>query len=243
MKEEYTTFELKKKGGGTRTICNPNRLLKAHLRHDMKRHYKKFNDLAIEAGVLDRFHGFVKKRNAVTAATKHIGFKTTIMMDISDFFGSCTKRHLEYHDIPQRSFVNDVLPQGFPTSPILANIAAIHAVKGIKQLLDGAFLRNEFTIYADDIAVSIDSEDYKDSAEVIRIVTTIMEANGFQINKKKTRIKYAKYGYRRILGINVGDDHLEPTKKIKRKIRAARHQDNKSSLGGLRNWAACHLPK
>lgn len=78
---------------------------------------------------------------------------------------------------------------------------------------------------------------------IIDAVVTFASHNGFSINKNKTRVRCSKAGYRKILGINVGNDHIRASRKTMRKIRAANHQGNFHSKGGLTTWSKCLLPK
>lgn len=75
------------------------------------------------------------------------------------------------------------------------------------------------------------------------MVNKIAKENLFKINRNKTRVRSSVAGYRKILGINVGDDHIRATRKVMRKIRAADHQGNFHSKGGLSSWSKCYLPK
>ena len=77
--------------------------------------------------------------------------------------------------------------------------------------------------------------------ETLKKITQYFQS--FKIHSNKTRIRYAKYGYRKILGINVGDNDIKTTRKIMRKIRAANHQENGPSLGGLITWSKLYEPK
>ena len=97
-----------------------------------------------------------------------------------------------------------------------------------------------FTIYADDLQFS--TNHAKLVKHIINEVTIIAESHGFKINRNKTRVRKSINGYRRILGINVGDDHIRATRKIMRKIRAADHQGNFHSKAGLTTWSLCKFP-
>ena len=46
-----------------------------------------------------------------------------------------------------------------------------------------------------------------------------------------------------ILGINVGNDHIRASRETMRKIRAADHQGNFHSKGGLTTWSKNLVPK
>lgn len=98
-----------------------------------------------------------------------------------------------------------------------------------------------FTIYADDIQISYNDKSLK--KDIIQIIGDSFMRGGFQINRGKTRTRNATCGFRKILGINVGDESIRGSRKTMRKIRAANHQGNYHSKGGLQSWANCHKPK
>ena len=145
-------------------------------------------------------------------------------------------------------FVDGYLAQGFATSPMLATLAILPTLKTLKTELNRKY-QAVITCYADDIQVSFNlsggdqDTGYDIEMEIRKFVEQEFGKLGLKINHKKTRVRYAKFGYRRVLGVNVGDDHIRATRKTMRKIRAAAHQGNGRSLGGLRNWANCPMPK
>jgi hypothetical protein len=134
--------------------------------------------------------------------------------------------------------------QGFCTSPIVANIAILPCIEQFIDYLDHIYPRAyALTIYADDVQLSLNSEDYEEYYNNERVFKEIVEARGFQINPKKTRTRLAKGGARRILGVNVTEEAVVASRKTKRKLRAAKHQANHASARGLTTWSRCYLPK
>ena len=98
-----------------------------------------------------------------------------------------------------------------------------------------------FTIYADDIQISYNDKSLK--KEIIQIIGDSFMRGGFQINRRKTRTRSATCGFRKILGINVGESEIRGTRRTMRKIRAANHQGNFHSKGGLIAYSNCNKPK
>lgn len=239
----YTEFTIKKKNGTARKIVSPDKELLDYQQNALKAMLHDYLDLVKGTKIQNTAHGFIRGRNVVSAAKQHIGYKATIMMDISAFFDSVYQ-----HMLPER--LQDPLfyhkdlycAQGMATSPMLANIASVEMLKNIEEALSKRLTDFAFTIYADDIQVSLNDTSQETLVEIIRLVTAGIEEANFKVNAAKTRIKFAKYGYRRILGINVGDTDIRATRKTMRKIRAARHQSKRSSLGGLINWSNCNPP-
>jgi len=249
----YTEHTIPKRNGKVRKICAPDADLLRYQRSKLPDLYHMFTAHASSHGVADVFHGFVPDKNCVTAARAHIGFDMTLMMDISEFFDSVQFSALpEYSDAIDTSFYHakgGYCAQGFATSPILANIAIIPIIKEINDFLTdllgvGNFA---FTIYADDLQISFNYKPiarYEQEVEdIIAVITACFTIANFRINSNKTRLRHAKYGYRRILGINVGNDHIRASRKTMRKLRAAKHQGNGPSAGGLTTWSKCYPPK
>ena len=254
----YKDFSIPKKNGKPRLISAPDKDLKKKQKRLLPMLYRIHRKLVMDMNLQNIQHGFIPGKNCVTAAQRHIGFRYTTQLDISDFFNSCKKDiHFSKMDnimkYRQTIFHRDgYCAQGFVTSPILANIASLNVVSAIKEKLINLFESIDverqtnspkfaFTMYADDIQVSYNDKSLKKN--IIQIVESEFSFGGFEINRKKTRTRNATCGFRKILGINVGDESIRGSRKTMRKIRAADHQGNYHSKGGLQSWANCHKPK
>lgn len=231
----YRQFFIKKKNGRHRRICAPSPELLAFQRSELQSLSFFFNSItALFFSYQDRdiFHGFLKDRNIVTCAEKHIGFDHTICLDISNCFDSITSTMLNF-DLDPRLFHQDgSLAQGFATSPILANIYLINPVAALLTKIRQLAPESVITVYADDLHISLNNASYQKLNLIIKLAIAEFAKHQLTINPRKTRIRHAKFGNRRILGIMV-DDSLKPSRKLKKKIRAARFQGNGPSLGGL----------
>ena len=248
----YREFYITKKNGSKRRICAPDKELLAAQRDALPSLENIFRSKSVV--YLDNthiFHGFLKNHNCVTAASKHIGFAHTVSLDISNCFDSI---HLDKITNSQGNIIaisrglfchsDGTLAQGFATSPILANIYLIEPIAKIKRFLESMFQQNfALTVYADDIQISVNQTSYQTLNLITAYVASIMKTYNLTINPKKTRIHHAKHGNRRILGIQVGEHTINPNRKLRKKIRAARHQNNGPSLGGLVTASRLLLPK
>jgi len=78
--------------------------------------------------------------------------------------------------------------------------------------------------------------------KVIFLITNIVKNAGFKINKRKTKIQSADSGRRIITGVAIDNKGVHPTRRTLKKIRAAQHQNNTSSMLGLIEWSKCKLP-
>ena len=97
-----------------------------------------------------------------------------------------------------------------------------------------------YTRYADDLVFSFNERRY--AGQICTIVRQIVENQGFKINERKTTLQDAKNGRVIVTGIAIDPKGLYPTRRTKKKIRAAIHQENSSSLRGLLDWSKCKLP-
>ena len=243
----YREFHIKKRNGKTRRICAPSPDLLRFQRHSLQALENLFKLKERELLGEEILHGFVKDRNIVTCARKHLNKAHTITMDISNCFDSITKDMLSTAGLsslhPYYFHKNGSLAQGFATSPILANY---YLIQPMKEVMEGIKIFDPtavITVYADDIQISLSEQTYTIQNFFKDFVTKIFSRYGLTINPSKTRTHHAKYGNRRILGIMVGESELKPSRKLKGKIRAARYQKNGPSLGGLVTASRMYLPR
>ncbi|MBV7440726.1 reverse transcriptase family protein [Weeksellaceae bacterium TAE3-ERU29] len=169
-KERYRSFTIKKKSGADRLIHAPEKGLKSILR-----------PLNFILQCIDDPHksatGFVLDKSIVDNAKKHIDKPYVYNIDIKDFFHSFTKSWVKYgfmtapfnlgkekedlafllaslctHPFEIDGKIQNVLPQGSPTSPTITNILC----KRLDRRLSGLAKRfgATYTRYADDITFS-----------------------------------------------------------------------------------------
>ena len=257
----YQEHKIRKKNGSFRKIVAPSSELKKAQRKAKHKLEYAFKKQAESFGVSECFHGFLKNRNCITAATLHVGFDTTVQFDLANFFDTVHKNMLDEYLFESLDLDEEILfhkkgyaAQGFPSSPIVANIALIPMVREFKEYLTQDFGKENFafTVYADDITISYNNPE-KDKHDTIwkwirDTLTDVVESYDFEINPKKTRVRFAKYGARKILGVNVWEDRITATRRVNRRVRAIRNQVDKGEpkgpvLGGMVNWKNCHFPK
>lgn len=238
MVKIYHIMNIPKGNGKFRTIYAPSKLYKRELKIANKIISKlihKFDDTKTN-------HAFIKGRNCITNAEQHTGYNFTLSMDLEDFFDCVKDTMLEGYlkeDFLDLCFIDGIARQGLPTSPSISNLAFLKADNDIRDSLEKLNILYSYTRYADDITISLTQE--KHLHKIIDIVRNIVEKHGFKINERKTKIQNGKNGRRMITGVAV-DDKVYPTRKILKKIRAAKHQNNEDSLMGLVEWSKCKKP-
>ena len=200
------------------------------------------NILKIEDTCKSNF-AFLKNKNCVLNAMQHLGFRYTLSMDLEDFFDSILPSHVSDvipGDLIQQCFIDGNPKQGLPTSPIISNIAFIPSDIKIIDTLKKLGISAIYSRYADDLIFSFN--DSENEGKIRFLVKQIVEKNGFKINEKKTKLQDAKNGRVIITGVAIDRTGIHATRRTKKKIRAALHQSNESSLVGLKEWSRCKLP-
>lgn len=236
----FNLFYISKKNGKFRRIFSLFKEQKNELRQLIPKLEKTLSKL--DKNKVN--YGFVPNRNCVQHAMQHIGYRYTVSMDLKNFFESVKPKHINRYvsnEIIERCFISGAPQQGLPTSPIIANLAFLECDQKILNGLQEYDIKANYTRYADDLVFSFNNK--KDTGKIIFLITKLVESCGFEINKKKTKIQNIKNGRIIITGVGIDKKGVHPTRKTIKKIRAAKHQNNKSSLLGLEEWSKCKLPK
>ena len=243
----YRVFYIKKKNGKQRKICAPSPDLLKFQRKALNLLVDKFHTAESALFDYEVFHGFIPGRNIVTCAELHKGYSHTITLDISNCFDSITVAMLENagYKFNPKFFETETqsLAQGFATSPIISAIYLCEPMAQLLKIVKHIDPKAMMTCYADDIQISLNNTSYNTMNRVITYATHIFNSFKLTINPNKTRIRHSKFGNRKVLGIQVGSDTLSPSRKLKKKIRAAQFQKNGPSLGGLITASKMMLPK
>ena len=109
-------------------------------------------------------------------------------------------------------------------------------------------IRDRYTRYADDLTISFHRDPSEFRFEFLKGKTAMHEAvqavlgTDFQLNRRKTHMMHASGGRRVITGVAVGNTEIYPTRAVRRKLRAARHQNNTASAQGLAEWCKLRAP-
>ena len=235
----YRSFDIPKKSGGKRRIEAPRGPLHA-LQKELSVRLQSVHEP--EPGS----HGFVEGRSIVSNAGFHLGRRWVLNVDLKDFFPSVTEARVRGlfrappFDLGDEAAAtlarlccrNGGLPQGAPTSPVLANFAARQLdleLQAIASKYDLAVTR-----YADDITLSSDAERFPreialrlggGETEILTIVGPVLEdaitRSGFAINTAKTRLQYRSE--RQVVTGLVVNARLSPMRGHIKLVRALIH--------------------
>ncbi|MGE4456357.1 MAG: reverse transcriptase family protein [Arcobacteraceae bacterium] len=178
-------------------------------------------------------HGFIKDRGVLTNARQHLNKKYLFKIDIKDYFKSITKEgvksiffKLGFSENGAEIFsdlctYNDIMYEGFNTSPILANLYCFDLDSELKVLAEKYNV--EISRYSDDITFSSDINNFPSTDEI----REIFEKYSFNINEEKTiNLRYGQPQY--VTGLSISNDKYPRVPKImKKKIRQELYYLNK----------------
>jgi RNA-directed DNA polymerase len=218
----YRQFRMAKQCGGSRTISAPLAGLKAIQRRISKQ-------ILQPQELHDAATGYRRGRSIVTNACVHADRDFVFNADIKDFFGSIRAKRVRslFSELGFATQVagfltklctyHGVLPQGAPTSPMLANLVC--------RLLDEriaaycAAYEFTYTRYCDDITISGHG---KFTSQMQADIFGIIESEGFAVNTNKVRLA-TKRARQMVTGVVV-NRFTNMTRDHRRKLRAIFHQ-------------------
>lgn len=219
----YHQFDIENKGK-IRTITAPSVKLKVRQKWIL-------NNILYMVELPDCVHGFAKGKSIKTNALCHVNKKEIGCLDIQDFFQNVNQK-MVYNVFKTLGYSNEVsdvlselctfggiLPQGAPTSPMLANII----MKPFDlEMIEYATQRNiVYSRYADDITIS----GNKDIKENLQYAKKLLRKYGFKSNNEKEHIM--KDNYRKLVTGLVVTDVVKVPKQYKRKLRSEIYYCNK----------------
>ncbi|MEK4701362.1 retron St85 family RNA-directed DNA polymerase [Solibacillus sp. FSL R7-0668] len=149
--------------------------------------------------------------------------KKVLTLDIENYFGSISQKRVfaffrgqGYSKqvsvmLANLCTLNNGLPQGAPTSPMLSNLITINIDKRIAAFASKNKIR--YTRYADDLTFSGDFNE----GELITFVKNVLESEGFRINQSKTRVR-KQHQRQEVTGIVV-NEKMQASKNYRRKFR------------------------
>ncbi len=223
----YQSFTIPKKNGGFRTINAPHEQLKSAL-DALKDIFEKYFYILPHQSA----YAYTAHRNAYVCLQQHQlnNSKWFTKFDFSDFFGNITKHFAInmmklifplndlllghdnqlklFDDVIDICFLNNSLPQGSPTSPMISNIVMIPIDYCIDKYLRDNYncMQFVYTRYADDIIIS--SPVKFNYLQIQKDIVSILKKfhAPFTLNYDKTRYG-SSYGSNWNLGLMLNRDN------------------------------------
>jgi RNA-directed DNA polymerase len=232
--KKYISFEIPKTSGGKRIITSPTNSLKI-----LQRKLKQ----VLEAVYTPKkcVHGFVKGHSIRTNAIRHKRQHFVLNLDLKEFFPSINFGRVRgmfiakpYNLEPNVATIlsqlccfNNELPQGAPTSPIIANMLCAKLDSQLQKLARDN--RCYYTRFADDLTFSTslaeipkniafwDGNEWRIGQGLLNIISQ----NGFEVQFSKFRVQNEDQR-QQVTGITV-NDFPNVNRKYVRQIRAMLH--------------------
>lgn len=179
-------------------------------------------------------HGCVPEKSVVTNALPHLGARFKIHMDLKDFFPTITVQRVygffakicKYESklawlLANLCCYKGRLPQGAPTSPMVANFVAMQLDRRLTKLI-GA-MGGYYTRYVDDLTFSFHKGMSSANVErFLKTVSTIVSECGFTVNAEKTSVVWN--GHRRMIVTGVVVNQVPSVaREFRKNLRAAFH--------------------
>jgi len=235
----YTEYSIKKKRGGQREICAPDRTLKfiqKKLNYFLQAYYLIIKPEEVHGFVINP-HYLGSHCNIVANASTHVGKKHVLNIDLKDFFPGITARKVKQLFSSDFFIFNEQistaltllttykgkLPIGAPSSPVIANFICYELDRSLREFSETNNLR--YSRYADDLTFSANDSI---SSDCLLDIVSIINENGFSINEKKLRLK-TSYRKQTVTGLTV-NEKVNVDRKLLKKIRAMIHDLSQNGL-------------
>jgi RNA-directed DNA polymerase len=263
-RSQVKKFNINKRNGKPRAILQPSKKLKTLQYWLLANLFKK---LPVHKSAVAYLDGVSILHNA----KRHSEHRYFLKMDLIDFFPS-----IKYADVlplieswHERTspiwnlddeaknlirlscfFKEDILPIGYPSSPVLSNVVMYDFDAEITRLISDRVKYGEcvYTRYADDLVFSTDKKDV--CIDLLKNVTAFIESTTspkISVNKSKTKLGTSTGGSASVTGLKVcSDGHITIHRKQKDHIRLLlslyrkgmlKDEEHDSLLGHL---AYCH---
>jgi retron-type reverse transcriptase len=183
----YKAFELLKASGGVRKIEVPDKEL-AQIQRLI--HARLLRRLAFPEGM----HGGIPGRSVLTNAQQHVGKRFVVTLDLKNCFGRISDMRIYEALMEELSYGREAaalvtklttrhyhLPQGAPSSPLLANLALLPLYRDVEAIARRAGVTASFFI--DDIALSGDN-----AVSIVQSVVDCVHRHGHAVAHRKIRI-------------------------------------------------------
>lgn len=219
LENGYFAFQKPKKDGTMRDISAPVPPLKSV--------QARIADLLRRVAPPDYLFAPVEGRSYVDNAARHIGSRSFRLLDIEDFFPSCTFNKVLWffrtrmECSPDVAYIlakiateKNVLPQGSPCSPILAYFAYIDMWTEIDECVRADDCK--LSVYADDLTMSGETVHERTAWEI----KSILYRHGHKYAKHKERSRRDRAV--EVTGVMLTRDGVKPPNRQRRKIAELR---------------------
>lgn len=214
----FTEFLIPKTNGEARLIRPPCRMLRSLQRRILNVIYQRVR-------LRPCLHGGIPRKSIITHAQAHVGRSMVATLDIRKFFPSTTQPHLlpvmaalgfrseAGADVLGLVMLENSLPQGAPTSSILANLAFAAGDSQFIRICGSKGLA--YSRYVDDVAVSGD-RDFRDLRGPF---VEAIHCAAYAVAPEK--IRFMTSSVRQVVTGLVVNDKMRPTREFIRELKDA----------------------
>lgn len=218
----YRRFPLERPGKEPRIIDAPRTYLKAIQWWILD---NIFTGIVFDEHV----HGFVPGKSTLTNARSHLSQNRILNVDIEKFFPSIDQKTVKNvfssygysedvaNQLSALCTYQDQLPQGAPTSPIIANVVAAPLDCDLLKYCRQNGLK--YSRYADDLTFS--RSDFM-PIQILGDLDEIVRSHGFSLNREKTR--FCGPGTRQDVTGFVVNVKPQPTREWRNRVRGIFHR-------------------
>ena len=196
----------------------------------LKEAQERINKLLLSPVILpDHIFGAVRYRSIIGNAQCHQGAALLVTLDVRQCFPSITNVHVYQvwanilgcspvvaSLLTKLTTFNRHLPQGAPTSPVLANLFIWSVDEEIRNTCTE--LGIAYSTWIDDLAFSGDK-----SREVIQDVVAVLKQSGIRLSHKKIKIMGSRQS-KTLTGTRFGNQALRAPKETYDRARAGIHK-------------------
>jgi len=188
----------------------------------LKSRQQRIAQLLNKISLPDYVFGSVKDKSNIKNALEHLNHKYFLTIDLKDFFTNINNKQV-FKMLIENNFSADVssvltksttykysLPQGAPSSPVIANLVFLDTARKLKSIAE----RNDliFTTFLDDLSFS-GNHNFK---QIVPDILQLLKTNGFFPSHKK--IHFRK-NYCEVTGLFVNGDKLDLPYKMANKAK------------------------
>ncbi len=237
--DHYHRFKIPKRNGGLREISSPKNYLR-WMQNRIKR------DILEKLPMNNLATAYKKGGSIINNAIPHLKKQVVVKIDLKDFFFSISFSRVRgyFHSLGYSSGMATIfaliccdcqreiidykgkkyyvaksrrrLKQGALTSPILSNLIAQNMDNRISKLVKACDPEASYTRYADDIAISVNSNF---SEKILGLVNKIIKEEGFYVNPHKFKVMREPQE-KIITGIKCNGSTLNLPRKYIKNLRA-----------------------
>lgn len=218
-KRKFGEDQLDNKGNiRYRNLLNP--------KHSLKITQQSINNLLKNISLPHCMYGSIQGKNHILNAQKHLAQKHFLTIDLKDFFSNITHyqvhqmfidngfSHSTSHILTKLTTIHGSLPQGAPSSPVIANLVFMNTAKRLIVFSNKHGIT--YTNYLDDQSFS--SKHY--FKHLVPKMLKIIKEDGFFPSHNK--IHYRTYSCE-ITGLMVKNNLLDLVPEMKKKIDTNRY--------------------